>query len=110
MGDERSASLHFLPYYMHLVLFSTNHGWFVWTPITALGVLGLFYGARKATAFYRPCILVIFLEVAVMGSMPTNWHNSESFGIRSLTSCVPLIGLRHRHAYAGSWPRLPKPW
>ncbi len=85
--------LHFPPHYMHLVLFSTNHGWFVWTPITALGVLGLFYGARKATAFYWPCILVIFLEVAVMGAMPTNWHNSESFGIRSLTSCVPLIGL-----------------
>jgi hypothetical protein len=85
--------LHFPPHYMHLVLFSTNHGWFIWTPITALGVLGLFYGARKATAFYWPCILVIFLEVAVMGSMPTNWHNSESFGIRSLTSCVPLIGL-----------------
>jgi len=78
---------------MHLVLFSTNHGWFIWTPITALGVLGLFYGARKATALYWPCLLVIFLEVAVMGAMPTNWHNSESFGIRSLTSCVPLIGL-----------------
>ena len=85
--------LHFPPQYMHLVLFSTNHGWFIWTPITALGVLGLFYGARKATAFYWPCLLVIFLEVAVMGSMPTNWHNSESFGIRSLTSCVPLIAL-----------------
>ncbi len=85
--------LHFPPHYMHLVLFSTNHGWFIWTPITALGVVGLFYGARKDTAFYWPCLLVIFLEVAVMGSMPTNWHNSESFGIRSLTSCVPLIGL-----------------
>ena len=85
--------LHFPPQFMHLVLFSTNHGWFIWTPITALGVLGLFYGARKATSFYWPCLLVIFLEVAVMGSMPTNWHNSESFGIRSLTSCVPLIAL-----------------
>ena len=81
--------LHFPPQYMHLVLFSTNHGWFIWTPITALGVLGLFYGARKSAAFYWPCLLVNFLEVAVMGSMPTNWHNSESFGIRSLTSCVP---------------------
>jgi hypothetical protein len=85
--------LHIPPQYMRLVLFSTNHGWFIWTPITALGVLGLLYGARKATAFYWPCLLVIFLEVGVMGSMPTNWHNSESFGIRSLTSCVPLIGL-----------------
>jgi len=85
--------LHIPPQYMQLVLFSTNHGWFIWTPITALGVLGLLYGARKATAFYWPCLLVIFLEVGVMGSMPTNWHNSESFGIRSLTSCVPLIGL-----------------
>jgi hypothetical protein len=85
--------LHIPPQYMQLVLFSTNHGWFIWTPITALGVLGLLYGVRKATAFYWPCLLVIFLEVGVMGSMPTNWHNSESFGIRSLTSCVPLIGL-----------------
>ena len=90
---QGSDFLQFPPRYAHLVLFSTNHGWFIWTPITALGVLGLFYGARRATAFYWPCILVILLEVALMGSMPTNWHNSESFGIRSLTSCVPLIGL-----------------
>jgi len=33
------------------------------------------------------------IEVAVMGAMPNNWNNDESFGIRSLTSCVPLIGL-----------------
>jgi hypothetical protein len=85
--------LQFPPRYVHLVLFSTNHGWFVWTPITALGLLGLFYGAGKAAAFCWPCIVVISCEVAMMGSMPTNWHNSESFGIRSLTSCVPLIGL-----------------
>jgi hypothetical protein len=90
---QGSYFLQLPPHYMHLVLFSTNHGWFIWTPITALGVFGLFYGARKDIAFYWPCLLVIGLEVAVMGSMPTNWHNNESFGIRSLTSCVPLIGL-----------------
>jgi hypothetical protein len=83
--------LQFPPRFMAQVLLSSNHGWFIWTPITVAGVAGLFYGARKSASLYWPWIIVITLEVGVMGSIPNYWNCAESFGIRSLTSCVPLI-------------------
>jgi hypothetical protein len=83
--------LEFPPRFMALVLLSSNHGWFIWTPITIVGLAGLLAGASKNAALYGPWIAVIVLEVGVMGSMPTNWNCDDSFGIRSLTSCIPSI-------------------
>jgi hypothetical protein len=71
------------------VLFSSNHGWFVWTPAALLGVIGLATAARQLW----PWLLVIAAEVGVLGSLPKFWNCTDSFGMRSLTSCVPLLAL-----------------
>ena len=87
--------MEFPPRFILNVLFSTEHGWFLWTPITLIGVSGLVYGSfaavRGTRNLYWPWLVVILLEVAVIGSMPYNWHCMDSFSIRSLTSCVPLV-------------------
>ncbi|MBZ5636267.1 MAG: hypothetical protein LAO55_24320 [Acidobacteriia bacterium] len=87
--------LEFPPRFILNVLFSTNHGWFLWTPITLIGIVGLLYGTYRTSAargyHYWPWIVVVFLEVAVIGSMPYNWNGMDSFSVRSLTSCVPLV-------------------
>jgi hypothetical protein len=87
--------MEFPPRFILNVLFSTEHGWFLWTPITLIGVSGLVYGSftavRGTRNLYRPWLAVILLEVAVIGSMPYNWQSMDSFSIRSLTSCVPLV-------------------
>lgn len=94
---QGSGFLEFPPRFILGVLFSTNHGWFVWTPITLIGIVGLFYGTYRASGgsanYYWPWIVVAFLEVAVVGSMPGNWNCMDSFSIRSLTSCLPLVAL-----------------
>ncbi|MBV9084655.1 MAG: hypothetical protein JOZ62_18420 [Acidobacteriaceae bacterium] len=90
---EGPGFLQFPPRYILKVLFSTNHGWFLWTPVTLLGVCGLIYAAVRISREYIVWLLVIALEVAVIGSMPTNWNCNDSFSIRSLTSCVPLVAI-----------------
>lgn len=82
----------FPPAHMMQVLFSSQVGWFIWTPITILGVAGLLIGAFQATRIYLPWIIVLTLQIAVVGSIPF-WHGVESFGARYLLSDTPLIGL-----------------
>lgn len=74
------------------VLFSTQSGWFIWTPLTVLGVLGLTLGAMRAPRVYGPWMIVLSLQVAVVGSV-TFWSGIESFGARYLLSSIPLLGV-----------------
>ena len=77
------------PRHIHQTLFSTDHGWFIWTPVTLIGVLGLLRSARR----FWPWLVVIGLELAVVGSFVRYWNCGDSFGIRMLTSCTPLVAL-----------------
>jgi hypothetical protein len=81
------------PSYMPNVLFSTNHGWFVWTPITFISVAGLLYGARRQPAIGISLLIAIALQVALIGSLTISWSGSWSFGSRMLTACVPIVAL-----------------
>lgn len=72
------------------VLWSTNHGWFIWTPLLLAAVAGLFLGLRRWPGVCGPLLVVIALQVLVVGSMPTNWHGKDGFGQRLLTGSVAL--------------------
>jgi len=87
-----SGIFSFPPPHMLQVVLSTESGWFTWTPLTLLGVVGLFIGSRKAPRVYLPWIAVIVLEVAVAGSVPF-WSGLGSFSARYLLSTTPLIGM-----------------
>ncbi|HEY0779695.1 MAG TPA: hypothetical protein VGD56_17130 [Gemmatirosa sp.] len=88
---QGNGFLKFPPQFVAHVLFSSQHGWFVWTPIALLGVTGLVVGARRDAVTFTPWLVVVALEVLLMGAMPTNWSGTDSFGQRSLTSLVPLL-------------------
>lgn len=90
---QGSGFVQLPPHFIPDVLFSTNHGWFVWTPVTFLGVAGLLFGACCHARYLWAWVIVLALEVSVIGSMPQNWFCGDSFGIRSLNSCIPLTGL-----------------
>ena len=68
----------FPPPFIPNVLFSTEHGWFIWTPLTILGVIGLIMAAGEAIRYYLPWILVIAAEVALIASIPVRWHSGPS--------------------------------
>jgi len=81
----------FPPPHMLQVLLSSQGGWFIWTPVTILGVTGLCLGAFKATRIYLPWIIVLTLQIVVVGSV-SFWHGIEAFGSRYMLSNTPLIG------------------
>jgi hypothetical protein len=85
--------VQFPPWFVPNVLLSTRHGWFTWTPVVAVCVLGLLYGCYRAPRVFIPLTTVLFLEVAVMGSLPTVWHVGEAFGMRTLTCTLGIAAL-----------------
>jgi hypothetical protein len=74
------------------VLFSSQNGWFIWTPITILGVVGLFLGAFRSSRVFAPWIAVLTLQLAVVGAV-SFWSGAEAFGARYMLSNVPLIAI-----------------
>jgi hypothetical protein len=82
----------FPPPFIPNVLFSSEHGWFIWTPLALLGVAGLIAGAVKAPRTFAPWIVVIALEVSLIASIPVTWHSGPAFGNRYMTSSAPLVG------------------
>jgi hypothetical protein len=81
------------PSFIPNVLFSARHGWFIWTPITILCVIGLLYGCYRAHRAFVPLTTVLFLEIALLGSLPKMWHASEAFGMRTLTCSLSIAAL-----------------
>ncbi|MGA2184819.1 MAG: hypothetical protein ABSH47_17505 [Bryobacteraceae bacterium] len=80
----------FPPPFVARVLFSSQNGWFFWTPLALLGFGGLLLGAWKMPRVFLPWIVVTALEVGLIGSMVT-WDGADSFSSRYLASCAPLI-------------------
>ncbi len=89
---QGSGIFSFPPPYVLKVLLSSQNGWFIWTPITLLGVAGLVVGAIRATRIYLPWLIVLTLQALVIGSVAF-WSGLESFGARYMLSNTPLIGL-----------------
>lgn len=73
---------------LHL-LFSTWHGAFVWSPVLALGIVGLAYerdrGLRAAS--WGAIALAIYVSASV-----SDWWGSAGFGARRLVAMAPLCG------------------
>jgi len=90
---QGSGFFVFPPPFIPNVLFSTEHGWFIWTPLALIGVLGLIAGAFQAPRVFTPWIAAVALEVGLIASLPLSWHSGPAFGNRYLTSSAPAIGL-----------------
>lgn len=82
-------------------LFSFQHGLITWTPTALFSIIGLgIYVWRKSnekklnqsliqvTSF----TIVIIVSVIINGSL-VDWHGSDSFGARRMTSVFPLFAL-----------------
>jgi len=102
--------LKFPPVHLGQVLFSTHHGWFVWTPLTLLGSLGLLWGCwrrRRAAWVCGPVLAALTLQCLLVGCLRYNWHGHHSFSIRMLTSSIPFValGLVMWFVLSGRWVR-----
>jgi hypothetical protein len=69
------------------------HGAFLWTPVWALGVAGLFLLLRRDRWLAIVLLLTLFAQIWVNGRFGTTWHLSSAFGFRRLIEASPLFVL-----------------
>ena len=81
--------LQFPPAFTLKVLFSSQNGWFVWTPVTAIGVVGLLVGLRRCPMLFSGLLVALIAEIVLVGGVRT-WHG-HWFGLRYLTSLAALV-------------------
>ena len=74
------------------VLFSSNHGLFVWTPVVLLAVAGLFC-MMKYDREFAAMLLVTFGAFCYVIASYENWHGIASFGNRFFVSLTPVFVL-----------------
>jgi hypothetical protein len=77
--------------YIFQVFFSSEHGWFVWTPATLLGISGLMYAWRRIPTICLSFLVGASLYALLVGSTHS-WHGIE-FGNRYLTTCIPIVAV-----------------
>lgn len=84
------------------VLFSDWHGLFSWTPIAAVGVLGLLAGLRGGPQLAIDRVearvlllgaLAAFLASWYVNAAVADWWAGEAFGARRFVSCFPVFAL-----------------
>jgi hypothetical protein len=74
------------------VLFSPEHGLFVWSPIVIFGVIGLFFLFRK-DKMLAVCLLVAFLAQVYMAGSFKTWSMAGSFGARRFVNATVVFAL-----------------
>ena len=80
--------LDFFPGHYLQVLFSSQHGLFIWNPISLLAVAGFaFVRDRRLQAAF---VIAFLIELAISGSAP-DWNGDFSFGQRRFVSLTPFL-------------------
>jgi len=83
------------------VLFSTNHGLFLFTPIVVLAFAGLFYLRCLDQTVGSICLLTAIIFCCLIACYPW-WHGAVGFGNRFFVSLTPIfvLGLSSLFAWA----------
>ncbi|MFZ1666200.1 MAG: hypothetical protein WBO28_08260 [Flavobacteriales bacterium] len=89
-GDEEGFD--FLPPYTWEALFSFRKGWFIYTPMMLLAVLGFTRLRRDAPEVRNSVIIFILLNIYIVTSW-SNWWYSESFGHRGLMQSIAVMSI-----------------
>jgi hypothetical protein len=79
------------PYFQEL-LFSSRGGFFAWSPIAYLGVLGLVLLAARQRRVPLALLLTLGAGIYLLAAS-YGWHGAWSYGSRRLTEAFPIIVL-----------------
>lgn len=74
------------------VLFSFRKGWFIYTPLAFLSLIGLFVILKKSLFQFLVISFFLLILVYVISSW-WNWYYGDSFGMRPFIDYYGLIGL-----------------
>lgn len=76
-----------------LVLFSIRKGWFFWTPIAAIGILGLVLGIRTKLRWFCASGMIGLAGVIYIISVWRDPAMGSSFGHRAFVDALPVVAL-----------------
>jgi hypothetical protein len=76
-----------------LVLFSVRKGWFFWTPVAAIGVLGLVLGLKSKLRWFCALGLCGLAGLAYLISVWADPPMGISFGHRAFVDAVPVLAV-----------------
>ncbi len=91
------ASPHLADY-----LFSFRKGWFVYTPLALLMVLGSIVLWRKARHLFWPIAAFLVVDLYVVSSWTNWWYAGGSYSARSMLPAFTLLALPFGYALVGS--------
>jgi hypothetical protein len=74
------------------VLFSTNHGLFLWTPALLVATAGLGWLWRRDGVVGTAALLMLAAAVYVNAAV-ADWWAGEAFGSRRFIACTPIFAL-----------------
>jgi hypothetical protein len=95
--------------YLWKVLFSSDHGLFVWTPVTMLALAGLFLLCRRQSRVGAPMLTATTAFYLFIACYP-DWAGISSYGNRFFVSLTPLfvVGLGVLLEQASRWVASPR--
>jgi Dolichyl-phosphate-mannose-protein mannosyltransferase len=94
-----NISFDFLHPHVIEVLFSTQQGWISWTPLVAVGILGLPLVIRRLGWFAVGLVLIGAGEVLLNAAL-SDWSGGVAFGLRRLTDQSLLLALGFAAVFA----------
>jgi hypothetical protein len=74
------------------VLFSTNHGLFLWTPALLIATVGLAWVWRR-DHLIGSAVLLVFAAAVYVNAAVSDWWAGEAFGSRRFIACTPIFAL-----------------
>lgn len=92
------ASPHLVDY-----LFSFRKGWFVYTPLMLLAVVGLHALRQRARHVFWPIVVFLVLDVYVVASWTNWWYAGGSFSARSMVPTYVLLALPLGYLLQNEW-------
>ena len=106
-GPATENTLTFAPLNPLRMLFTDHRGYFVWSPIGALGALGYIVLFRRRPDDRRFLVAVVAMALAVMSSyaLIPFWDGTWAFGQRFYTPLFPVVAI----GLAGLLEATPRP-
>lgn len=74
-------------------LLSFRKGWFIYTPLMAVAVLGLVEVWKQARYLFWPIVVFVLADIYLISSWSNWWYAGGSFSARGIVPAYPLLAI-----------------